>query len=264
LISTNSSAYIGITSNAQKVCDFINTYLLTDRDCILFPSEPDRRVFHTQLPTPKVIPIDSTYPIKILIADDHPVVREGLVALINRRPEMTVVAEASNGQELVTEFLLHRPDIALADLRMPIMDGIDAITAIHEQIPNARLIVLTTYDDEADILRSIQAGAKAYMLKDTPREELVACIKAVHEGRTLIPPIILKNLNETIGAHSLTTSELNVLKLVIDGKFNHEIATKLFISESSVKSLLSAVLKKLNASEYKQVMTGVVMQSLLQ
>lgn len=134
--------------------------------------------------------MQKTNPIRILIADDHPVVREGLAALIDRRPDMTVVAEVSNGRELVAAFLLHRPDVALVDLRMPELDGADAIVAIRERAPGARVIVLTTYDDDADIQRSLRAGAKAYLLKDAPRDELVDCIKAVHEGRTLIPPAI--------------------------------------------------------------------------
>jgi two-component system NarL family response regulator len=127
-------------------------------------------------------------PIRMLIADDHQVVREGLVALINRRPDMVVVAEARNGREAVEQFLLHRPDVALVDLRMPEMDGADAIAAIREQMPSARAIVLTTYDDVEDIRRSFGAGAKAYVLKGTPRKELLACIRAVHEGGTLISP----------------------------------------------------------------------------
>jgi two-component system NarL family response regulator len=148
----------------------------------------------------KEVLLQKTSPVKILIADDHPVVREGLVALINRRPDMVVVAEASNGREAVAEFLLHRPDVALIDLRMPEMDGVDAIMAIREKAPSARAIVLTTYDDGEDIQRALRAGAKAYLLKDAPREELLACIHAVHEGRTLIPPAIAAKLADLVGA----------------------------------------------------------------
>ncbi|MEI6499956.1 MAG: response regulator transcription factor [Armatimonadota bacterium] len=194
-------------------------------------------------------------PIKILIADDHPVVREGLAALIDRRPDMTVVAEASNGRELVAQFLLHRPDVALVDLRMPDLDGADAITAIRQQAPGARIVVLTTYDDDEDIQRSLRAGAKAYMLKDAPREELVACIKAVHEGRTLIPPAIAAKLAENMGAPTLTARELEVLALVAQGKSNREIATALFITEGTVKSHLSTMLGKLDASDRTQAVT---------
>ncbi|MGD0113123.1 MAG: response regulator transcription factor, partial [Armatimonadota bacterium] len=117
---------------------------------------------------------------RILVADDHPVVREGLVALINRRPDMVVVAEVSNGRDAVEQFLRHRPDIALLDLRMPEMDGVDAIAAIRQKIPTARLIVLTTFDDDEDIYRGLRAGAKAYLLKDAPRDDLLKCIRDVH------------------------------------------------------------------------------------
>ena len=147
--------------------------------------------------------MEQTSPITILIAEDHPVVRAGLVALINHRPDMVVVAEAANGRELVEEFLLHRPDVALVDLRMPELDGAQAIAAIRELIPSARAIVLTTYDDSEDIRRSLNAGAKAYLLKDAPREELLACIKAVHEGGTIIPPAIASKLAGSIGAPPL-------------------------------------------------------------
>lgn len=202
-------------------------------------------------------------PIRIIVADDHPVVREGLAALVDRRPDMTVVAEVSNGRELVEAFLLHRPDVALVDLRMPEMDGADAIVAIRQAAPGARIIVLTTYDDDTDIQRSLRAGARAYMLKDAPRDELVACIKAVHEGRTLIPPAIAAKLAENIGAPTLTARELEVLGLVAAGKSNREIATTLFITEGTVKSHLSAVLGKLDANDRTQAVTIALKRGLL-
>ncbi|MEI6499870.1 MAG: response regulator transcription factor [Armatimonadota bacterium] len=147
--------------------------------------------------------MEQCIPIRILIAEDHPVVRAGLVALINRRPDMVVVAEASNGLELVTQFLLHRPDVALVDLRMPEMDGADAIAAIRKQVPAARAIVLTTYDDSEDIQRSLNSGARAYLLKDTPRKELLACIQAVHQGDTIIPAGIATKLAAHVAADAL-------------------------------------------------------------
>jgi two-component system, NarL family, response regulator len=202
-------------------------------------------------------------PIRVLIADDHPVVREGLVALINRHPDMVVVAEAANGRQMVDEFLLHRPDVALVDLRMPEMDGADAITAVRERVPAARLIVLTTYDDDEDIQRGLRAGAKACMLKDAPREELLDCVKAVHEGRTHIPPAIATKLAETLGAPTLTARELEVLKLVADGKSNKEIARLLSVTEGTVKSHLSALLGKLDASDRTQAVTIALRRGLL-
>jgi two-component system NarL family response regulator len=143
---------------------------------------------------PEELLVEHTSPIRILVADDHRMVREGLVALINRCPGMVVVGEAVNGRELVAQFLQHRPDVALVDLRMPELDGAEAIAEIRQQIPAARAIVLTTYDDEGDILRSFRAGAKAYLLKVSGREELVACIKAVHAGERLIAPDIAAKL----------------------------------------------------------------------
>lgn len=207
--------------------------------------------------------MQKTSPIKILIADDHPVVREGLVALINRRPDMVVVAEASNGREAVAEFLLHRPDVALVDLRMPEMDGADAIAAIRERAPAARVVVLTTYDDDEDIQRALRAGAKAYLLKDAPREELLACIHAVHEGRTLIPPAIAAKLAEHVGASTLTSRELEVLCLVADGNSNKVIARTLFITEGTVKSHINAMLRKLDAADRTQAVTIALKRGIL-
>ena len=207
--------------------------------------------------------MQKTSPIKILIADDHPVVREGLVALINRRPDMEVVAEASNGREAVAEFLLHRPDVALMDLRMPELDGADAMVAIREKAPAARVIVLTTYDDDEDIQRALRAGAKAYLLKDAPRDELLACIHAVHEGRTLIPPAIAAKLADLVGAPTLTTRELEVLALVADGNSNKVVARTLSIAEGTVKSHVNAVLRKLDAADRTQAVTIALKRGML-
>ena len=207
--------------------------------------------------------METTSPIRILVADDHPVVREGLVALVTRQPDMVVVAEAVDGRELVEKFLQHRPDVALVDLRMPEMDGADALAAIRERLPAARVIVLTTYDDDEDIQRSLRAGAKAYLLKDAPREELLACIKAVHGGLTLIPPAIAAKLAENIGAPPLTPRELEVLGLVADGKSNKEVATTLFITEGTVKSHLIAILRKLDAADRTQAVTLALKRGLL-
>lgn len=201
--------------------------------------------------------------VKILIADDHPVVREGLVALINRRADMVVVAEASNGREAVEQFLHHRPDVALLDLRMPEMDGVDAITAIRHKIPTARLIVLTTFDEDEDIYRGLRAGAKAYLLKDAPRDDLLECIRAVHVGQTVIPPSIAAKLADRLTTSGLTRREIQVLQLVADGKGNKEIAVALDISEGTIKTHVSSILAKLEAADRTQAVTIALKRGIL-
>lgn len=201
--------------------------------------------------------------VRILIADDHPVVREGLVALINRRPDMVVVAEVSNGREAVEQFLHHRPDVALLDLRMPEMEGVEAIVAIRQKIPTARLIVLTTFDDDEDIYRGLRAGAKAYLLKDAPRDDLLKCIRDVHEGQTIIPPPIAAKLADRLTTSGLTRREIQVLQLVAGGKGNKEIAVALSISEGTAKTHVSAILTKLDAADRTQAVTIALRRGIL-
>ena len=201
--------------------------------------------------------------VRILIADDHPVVREGLVALINRRPDMVVVAEVSNGREAVEQFLRHRPDVGLLDLRMPEMDGVDAIAAIRQKIPTARLIVLTTFDEDEDIYQGLRAGAKAYLLKDAPRDDLLKCVRAVHEGQTIIPPPIAAKLADRLTTSELTRRESQVLQLVADGKGNKEIAVALSISEGTVKTHVSSILSKLAAADRTQAVTIALRRGIL-
>jgi len=201
--------------------------------------------------------------LRVLIADDHLVVREGLAALINRSPDMTVVAEASNGREAVEQFFLHRPDVALLDLRMPEMDGVEVIAAIREQVPTARLVVLTTYADEEDIHRSLRAGARGYLLKDAPRHELLDCLRAVHDGQTVIPPAIALKLASRLMATELTPRELDVLRLLATGKSNKQIAAALFIAEGTVKTHVNALLRKLDAADRTGVVTLALKRGLL-
>jgi len=201
--------------------------------------------------------------LRVLVADDHPVVREGLAALINRRPDMAVVAEASTGQEAVEQFLLHRPDVALLDLRMPEMDGVEVIAAIREQVPTARLVVLTTYADEEDIHRSLRAGARGYLLKDAPRDELLDCVRAVHDGQTVIPPAIALKLASRLRATELTPRELDVLRLLATGQSNKQIAAALFIAEGTVKTHVNALLRKLDAADRTGVVTLALKRGLL-
>jgi two-component system NarL family response regulator len=170
--------------------------------------------------------------IRVLIADDHGVVREGLVSMIQRnKADMTVVGEASNGSEAVELWKEHRPGVMLLDLRMPELDGVDAIKEIRANDENARIIVLTTFDGDEDIYRAIQAGAKGYLLKDVPREALMDCIRRVHAGETSVSMHLVAKLADRVSGETLSRREIEVLKLMAQGKSNKEIASALFISE---------------------------------
>jgi two-component system NarL family response regulator len=195
---------------------------------------------------PKPAP-DTSLPLKILIADDHPVVREGLAALIGRRKDMTIVAQASNGSEAVEQFFACRPDIALLDLRMPVMDGIDAVATIYQKDPAARLVILTIHQNEEDIYRALQVGAQGYLSKSAPVEELVECIRAVVAGRTWVPPGVGAQLAKRVATRELTRREHDVLHAMSVGKSNKEIGVALDISEGTVKVHMTHILEKLKA-----------------
>ena len=184
----------------------------------------------------------------VLIADDHPVVREGLVAIIHTQPGMKVIAQASNGQEAMEKFFTHRPDIALLDLRMPLMTGVEAIAAICEKEPGARLAILTSYESEEEIYRALRAGAQGYVLKDAPAEDLIECIRSMGEGRTWIPSHIGAKLARRVKGQELTAREMEVLRALVQGKSNKEIGCLLDIAESTVKVHVTHVLEKLKAS----------------
>jgi DNA-binding NarL/FixJ family response regulator len=191
-------------------------------------------------------------PIRILIADDHFVVRMGLLALINTQPDMIVVAEASTGKEAVELFRQHRPDIALMDLRMPEVNGIEAIALIRREFPDARLIVLSSYDGDEDIYRALQAGARAYLLKSMLRENVLETIRTVHAGLRRIPEEIATRLAERMNRDQLTAREMEVLRLIVDGKSNKEIAAALHVSEGTVKIHVNNILSKLGVSDRTQ------------
>lgn len=184
--------------------------------------------------------------IRILLAEDHVVVRNGLAAIINQERDMTVVAEAGEGGEAVELWKQHRPDVTLMDLRMPGLSGANAIYEIHEVNPDVRIIVLTTFDGDEDIYRAIRAGAKAYLLKDVKREELFHCIREVHAGRLVIPPAVAAKLAVRQCIDELTPRELEVLKLLAEGRPNKLIASALMIGEVTVKSHVRAIFSKLN------------------
>jgi DNA-binding NarL/FixJ family response regulator len=184
--------------------------------------------------------------IRVLVAEDHTIVRDGLVALIRQQPDMDVVADAGGGQEAIALWKKHRPDVTLMDLKMPGMDGVSTIEHIRAIEPNARVIVLTTYSGDEDIYRGIRAGAKAYLLKDVRREELFHCIREVHGGRTLIPADIGAKLAERLPAVELTPREQEVLRHLSQGKPNKIIGAELAISEVTVKSHVQSLFRKLN------------------
>jgi DNA-binding NarL/FixJ family response regulator len=184
--------------------------------------------------------------IRVLIADDHVTVLEGLAAMIGRQPDMVVVAEAADGQEAIDLWITHRPEVTLLDLRMPKLDGVDVIEEIRKRDSSARIIVLTTYETDTEILRAIKAGTKAYLLKDARREELLDCIRRVNRGETCIPASLIEKLATGLSSEALTGRELNVLELLARGKSNKEIGVSLYISETTVKSHLRSIFKKLN------------------
>lgn len=184
--------------------------------------------------------------IRLLIADDHDVVRDGLAAMIGKWSDMEVVADAENGAQAVEKWKLVRPDVALLDVRMPVLGGVGAINEIRQQDPGARIILLTTFDGEEDVYQGIRAGAKAYLLKDAPRDEILNCIRQVHRGETFVPPQIVAKLVDRLNGDELTERELAVLRSLATGQSNKAIAQTLFISEATVKAHLKSVFNKLN------------------
>jgi two-component system NarL family response regulator len=186
--------------------------------------------------------------IRILIADDHPVVREGLVALIGRSPDMKVIGEAVDGKQAVQKFLEHQPDVLLLDLRMPKLDGIAVIRAIFQRAPDAKVIVLSTYKGDEDVYQALKAGAKAYLLKDSPREELLESIRSVFRGQVKVSPAAAAGLAAEFGHARLTRRETEIMQLMVAGKINKEIAVVLGSTEGTVKVHVGHILKKLGAS----------------
>ena len=202
--------------------------------------------------------------IRVLIADDHVTVLEGLAAIIGRQTDMEVVAEASNGREAVELWHKHRPDITLLDLRMPGLDGVGAIDEIRRQQASARIVVLTTFDSDNEIASAIKAGAKGYLLKDARREELLDCIRKVNSGETCIPTALAAKLAESMSSEPLTGRELDVLNLLADGKSNKEIGSHLYITETTVKSHLRSIFSKLNVLSRTEAITTASRRGLVQ
>ena len=183
--------------------------------------------------------------------------------MINRRPDMTVVAEASNGREAVQLFRVHQPDVTLVDLRMPEMDGLEVIGNLRQQFPAARTVVLTTFDDDEDIYRALRAGAKGYLLKDAPREQLLECIRTVHQGDSYLPSGVASRLAERVSGAELTGRELEVLRLLALGRSNKEIGSELHITESTVKVHVKNILHKLKVNGRTEAATSAVRRGLV-
>ena len=201
--------------------------------------------------------------IRVMVVDDQAVVRQGIVALINTVADMTVVAVATNGQEAVEQFRSHRPDVTLMDLRMPVVGGVEAIGRIRREFPAARIIVLTTFDGDEDIYRSLQAGAQGYLLKDMFFEELEDAIRTVHGGGRRIPGIVAERLAGRVGGSDLTGRELEVLEQIVFGRSNKEIAAALDISEATVKSHVNNLLSKLGVADRTQAATTAIRRGLV-
>jgi DNA-binding NarL/FixJ family response regulator len=193
--------------------------------------------------------------IGVLSVDDHPLLREGIAALLNAESDMKLIAEASNGQEAIEKFRLHRPDVTLMDLQMPALNGIDSIIGIRSEFPNARIIVLTTYAGDVQVLRALKAGARGYILKGDVRRELLDTIRAVHAGQKRIPPEVASELAEHAAEDALTSREMDVLRLIATGNANKEIACQLSIAEDTVKGHVTNILAKLGANDRTHAVT---------
>jgi len=200
----------------------------------------------------------------VLSVDDHPLLREGLAAIINNQADMVLVAQAATGGEAVKVFKQHQPDVTLMDLRLPDMNGIDALMAIRAEFPEARVIMLTTFEGDVDIRRSLEAGARGYMLKNTPPKELVEVIRQVHKGKKRIPAEVAAHLAEYYGDDALTEREIDVLQHVAGGNRNREIGQRLFISEETVKVHIKHIMEKLGASDRTQAVAIAVRRGIIQ
>jgi DNA-binding NarL/FixJ family response regulator len=188
-------------------------------------------------------------PIRILSVDDHPVLRQGIAALVAGQSDMSLVAEASNGREAIQQFRAHHPDVTLMDLQMPEMSGFDAMNAIRGEFPEARIIVLTTYASDVQVLRAIKAGARAYLLKNSLHKELLETIRAVHAGKKALSPEASYQIAEHSTDDALTPEEIRVLRLIAEGNANKEIAAQLSVSEETVKGQVRNILSKLGAND---------------
>ena len=188
-------------------------------------------------------------PIRVLAVDDHPLVREGIAGLIGVQADMTLVAEAGNGREAIQQFRTHRPDVTLMDLQMPEMNGLDALIAIRTEFPEARVVMLTTYEGDVHILRALKAGAQGYLLKNTLHSELLRTIRAAHAGKSSLSPEVSHEIAQHVSDDALTPAEIVVLRLIAAGNANKEIADQLGVTEDTVKGRVKSILSKLHAND---------------
>ena len=208
--------------------------------------------------------MSSQPPIRVFSVDDHPLLREGIGALINNQPDMVLVGEAATGGEAIQLFRQHQPDVTLMDLRLPDISGIDTLIAIRAEFPEARVIMLTTFEGDVEIHRALQAGARGYMLKNMPPSELLDVIRQVHAGKKRIPAAIASHLAEHMSDENLTEREIQVLKEVANGNRNRISAEKLFISEETVKVHVKHIMEKLGASDRTQAVAIGVRRGIIQ
>lgn len=202
--------------------------------------------------------------IRVLTADDHPLLREGIAAIINNQPDMILVSQANTGREAIQMHREHRPDVTLMDLRLPDMSGIESMLAIRAEAPGARIIILSTFDGDVEIQRALQAGANGYLLKSLPQKQLVEAIRQVHAGKRRIDPELAAQLAEHLGEENLSEREIAVLKLVADGNRNREIGERLFITEETVKVHIRHIMEKLAANDRTQAVAIAVRRGIIQ